>query len=1834
MLYGPSFKRAVVGAVLLGAMGWFSGVLDGFGAADPPENFLAMPTDGTAQLRILSPTLLELTLVQVKQPDPAPLSQWNFVNTAGTLVTPAGSKFTVTADGVPITVSAVGFKRRALYAPLKVRDLRVSSSLYLQLSSSIASGASVTVQNPDATLWTTNVFAATADPLRYSPAIHVNQVGYMPTLPKKAMIGYYLGSLGEMPIAASGGFSIVDATSGATVFSGTLTLRPDVGYSYTPIPYQKVLEADFSAFQTPGEYKLVVPGLGASFPFLIDDGVAATIARTYELGMYHQRSGTNNVFPFTRFTHDPDHIAPAQIPVTNSFVDYTLSQTSGGQMTNCAASHFPFVNQGMVDVSGGHFDAGDYSKYTIDVTLLIHHLIFTVDAMPGVKDLDNLGIPESGDGISDVMQEAKWESDFLAKMQDADGGFYFLVYPINRPYELDILPDHGDAQVVFPKSTSATASSVAALAEMASSPTFKAAYPQTAAVYLQKAILGWQFLTNAFAKYGRTGAYQKVTFYGDTFGDADEVAWAAAALYAATGDPAYDNDLRANTPNPNNANYRQWSWWSMYGGYGCAFRDYAFAARTGRLATNKLNAAYLAACEGEVRFAATNAMNYSARMAYGSSFSDENKGLRVGGWYFSGEQTFDLATAYQLEPKADYLDVILKNYNYELGCNPLNQSFVTGLGWKRQREIVDQYAQNDYRTLPPSGIPLGNIQAGFDWLQNYGGELSEVSFPSDSSNTNTYPYYDRWSDTFNTTTEFSTYQQAKSLAAAAMLMASSSVKTQTWRAQVGLVSGVPTNATPVAQPVTVSPNIPDLDLSKARIVWEARDQQPYIGSTFTFSPKYAGVQWLEMEAQLPDGRRVFALTNFFAAQAVTNVIENYQSTSLATDTNVLAWYTLDGTKTNALGTLNPVQFVGGIWYDTNSFTWNSRPNGACVRVTDIGQSVYLTLPNAALYQPGQTKAISVEAMLYVNKLTAYGRGNANLMTLNRSWNTQIAWVENMWITDPYIMGGANIIADASAITNNFKFGQWQHLRLTLTTTNYSVSVNGIVTTNVPSSDLANWAGSGNVTLEIGNFDGWVDEIVIKSFGTPAASSTASSTPTTSNSPPASITSSTPLMGATNYVAAPAPVDSSVVALYHFDDSLAEASGRFPSATLAGLTSLNSSNLLWMASPSGSALRFTDVGDSATISLTNVALYQPGQTGSIGVEAMVFVKQFKAYSRQSASIINLVKRWDTQLFLSQDMWATSPQVIGGAQTILSAATLAPYLQTNCWQKISLLLDANGYSVRVNDYEIFRTNSTEILNWASASDLALTLGNFDGWIDEVVVRKQFTTPPATNASIVVVTNNPSIPEPLTNSISGITNAPPGNPVTVSNTPVIPDPIIPDPSNPDTNVVTTPALPVVSIAATIDTTLKGSDTPGQFQVTRQGDTTLPLSISFAISGNAVADTDYDSISSSITIPAGSASATIDIDPIPDDVTGDAKTVTLTLASTTGYTISTLNAATVTIVDLPHVRILQHQTVSTQAVTQTTTPTTKSKKSTPVTVTPAPPTSVDVQADAAENFSIVLQASTDFVNWTSIATNAPDVALDFIDSAAPNLTSRFYRAVYVSGNVTGNSIAASVNVNSIADGIVGFINVSAPAGYSLIANPLVGSEGSGLVSTLPTGTRVLNFNDGSVAAVAVNTSTKKIKAPKIGSWGVPGKNWTKTTAAPLDWAETIYNGTNWSNPDVLPGPGEGAFLFNPGKTAVTLTFLGKVLPAGTTNNIPSGYSLRSSVAPIPGQLDTALGMPVAVGDVVYRYDSKKGYLVSVYGPTGWTLKPVLKVGESFFIQKMTPASWTNSVPSSAPTF
>ncbi|HYG22396.1 MAG TPA: glycoside hydrolase family 9 protein [Verrucomicrobiae bacterium] len=841
---------------------------------------LQMPAIGDHALEILSPTVLEMVRVNTKPPGLAPVQNWNWINDADEFAPPDLSSIRVIVDGITNTVSTVGFKRRPIYAPLNNWDLRIANHLYLVLMHPVNPGQVVQVVN-DGTLWPTNLsFFATAHPLRLNPAIHVNHEGYLPALPKKAMVGYAAGNLGELMIPTNR-FQIISTATGLPVFDGSLQQRPEIGFTYSPAPYQQVYEADFGSFSTPGEYRLAVPGMGASLPFRISEGFGMLLARTYALGMFHQRSGFDVSMPFTRFTHAADHTAPAAVatnasgPFTftwNTIADYASFTNFDNppqlapRLTSPAAQLYPFVNPGPVDVSGGHFEAANYSKPGWNSAQLIHIMMFAVDALPGVASLDNLGIPESGDGISDVLQEAKWEADFLVKMQDADGGFYYMIHPQEREYEFDVLPEHGDPQVVWPKNTATTAAAVAALVQCASSPRFKAAYPQASSNYFLSAQRGWRFLTNALAVHGEEGAYQRIMHFDDAFTDRDDLAWAACELFLATGDPDYHTILKARFPDPLDPSTMRWGWWKMYAAYGNAVRSYAAAVRSGRLQTHQIDLAYHAKCIEAIADCAEDNLRWSHEHAYGSSFPEINKTIRKAGWYYSTEQAFDIVVAHEFAPQSDYLDAILLNINFETGCNPVNVSYLTGIGWKRQREVVDQYSANDHRVLPKIGVPIGNIQEGFVWTWLYGGELSALTWPSDGLESGPYPFYDRWADFWNVSTEASTANTVRSFAVAAWLAAKTALTNQPWRSTNAALS-VSSIATPPGRPVTVTLQVADTNLTGTKIIWEARGAEPTFGdTTFTFTPgEQEGLHWIEAEVQWPDGRRAFAMNSILVS---------------------------------------------------------------------------------------------------------------------------------------------------------------------------------------------------------------------------------------------------------------------------------------------------------------------------------------------------------------------------------------------------------------------------------------------------------------------------------------------------------------------------------------------------------------------------------------------------------------------------------------------------------------------------------------------------------------------------------------------------------------------------------------------------------------------------------------------------------------------------------------------------------------------------------------------------------------------------------------------------------
>src|SRR5205814_186548 len=114
-------------------------------------------------------------------------------------------------------------------------------------------------------------------------------------------------------------------------------------------------------------------------------------------------------------------------------------------------------------------------------------------------------------------------------------------------------------------------------------------------------------------------------------------------------------------------------------------------------------------CENEILAAGLNGRTYSANTSYRTSLDNSVKGGFNPAWYFSTDLAFVLAVSDALlttltssdpaydpanhdyaQEHAANVQAIIENFNYQHGCNPLNLSFVTGSGWKRQRTIVNQ----------------------------------------------------------------------------------------------------------------------------------------------------------------------------------------------------------------------------------------------------------------------------------------------------------------------------------------------------------------------------------------------------------------------------------------------------------------------------------------------------------------------------------------------------------------------------------------------------------------------------------------------------------------------------------------------------------------------------------------------------------------------------------------------------------------------------------------------------------------------------------------------------------------------------------------------------------------------------------------------------------------------------------------------------------------------------------------------------------------------------------------------------------------------------------------
>ncbi|HEB62234.1 MAG TPA: hypothetical protein ENI82_03685, partial [Bacteroidetes bacterium] len=175
----------------------------------------------------------------------------------------------------------------------------------------------------------------------------------------------------------------------------------------------KVWWLNFTGFTTPGDYFIAETGKDTgSYAFSIDENVYDDILKEAMRTFYYQRCGIAKEIPYA----------------SSNWTDVACHLDTE-QDLDCRLVTDPVASTSK-DLSGGWHDAGDYNKYINYADIAVHDLLSAFEENPKIWG-DDYDLPESGNGIPDILDEIKWELDWMLKMQTDDGSVLHKVSSIN-----------------------------------------------------------------------------------------------------------------------------------------------------------------------------------------------------------------------------------------------------------------------------------------------------------------------------------------------------------------------------------------------------------------------------------------------------------------------------------------------------------------------------------------------------------------------------------------------------------------------------------------------------------------------------------------------------------------------------------------------------------------------------------------------------------------------------------------------------------------------------------------------------------------------------------------------------------------------------------------------------------------------------------------------------------------------------------------------------------------------------------------------------------------------------------------------------------------------------------------------------------------------------------------------------------------------------------------------------------------------------------------------------------------------------------------------------------
>ena len=470
--------------------------------------------------------------------------------------------------------------------------------------------------------------------------------------------------------------------------AGTVVLKLEAPMVYDwEYSGEEVQTYDISSIKKPGTYRLYRDGYIGN-PIVVGENVYGDLTKAALKWFYYQRAGmaldTRYAGKWARAAgHPDDHVI---VYGTDLPTATTVAKANGKPVPKKVDTKY-------IKSQRGWYDAGDYGKYIVNSGITVFTLLELYEHFPAFMDTLRWNIPREFPKMPELLEEIRWNLDWMLSMQDKDGAVYHKLTSLK--FGTSTMPEiDRDNRYVIEKSLTATLDFAAVMAQASR---VYAPYDKEFANKMLKAADVAYFWAKRHPKalYKQPADVQTGNYMHAGEDGKDEFAFAATELYRATKKKEFLNDLKSfkfRSDGP---------WWgdvNMLAAYHVALDSADFGAKLGGDARKVL------------RFIASELRNVGDTSAYrlpafpsswnwGSNSAMANNGIV-------------LLHAYYITGDKSYLDGAQQCLDYLLGKNPMEITYVTGFGYRSPRNPHHRISESDLVDDPVPGMLVGGPHLG------------------------------------------------------------------------------------------------------------------------------------------------------------------------------------------------------------------------------------------------------------------------------------------------------------------------------------------------------------------------------------------------------------------------------------------------------------------------------------------------------------------------------------------------------------------------------------------------------------------------------------------------------------------------------------------------------------------------------------------------------------------------------------------------------------------------------------------------------------------------------------------------------------------------------------------------------------------------------------------------------------------------------------------------------------------------------------------------------------------------------------------------------------------